>query len=157
MEGRSVSINERIRALGHELPGMQSPIGSYVPATRVGDLVWTSGQLPLDEGRIVSEGRLGDEVDIEAGKLAARFACLNGLAAVADLIGNLELVRRVVKITGFVSSTSSFHDHSLVLDGASSLIGDIFDERGRHVRSAVGVASLPKGSCVEIELCVEVE
>jgi enamine deaminase RidA (YjgF/YER057c/UK114 family) len=155
------SPERRLHALGLTLPPVATPLASYVPATRTGDLVFTAGQLPLVDGVLEATGPVGAGPDARvspehAADLARRCA-LNGLAAVSDLLGGLSRVTRVVKVTGFVASAPGFTGQPGVIDGASRLVGDVFGEAGRHARSAVGVAVLPLDAPVEVELVVEVE
>jgi enamine deaminase RidA (YjgF/YER057c/UK114 family) len=136
------------------LPPVAAPAGAYVPAVRSGSLVFTAGQLPLVDGALVATGKLGAEVGTEQGRDLARTCALNALAAVDGLIG-LDAVAQVVKVVGFVASAPGFTAQPVVLNGASELLGEIFGAAGRHARSAVGVAELPLGAPVEIELVVE--
>ena len=145
----------RLAELGLELPKTATPLGAYVPAVRSGQHVYVSGQLPLIDGELRTTGKVGAEVSPEdARELAARCA-LNALAAIDALVG-LDKVVKVVKVTGFVASAEGFTGQPGVLNGASDLFGALFGEAGRHVRSAVGVAELPLGSPVEVEVVVEV-
>lgn len=147
---------ERLAALGLTLPPVAAPVAAYVPAVRVGDLVFTSGQLPFVDGAlpatgpVSADGAEGTVASDVAADLAARCA-LNGLAAVHALVG-LPDGLRVVKVTGFVASAPGFTGQPGVVDGASRLLGEVFGDDGRHARSAVGVAALPLGSPVEVEL-----
>jgi enamine deaminase RidA (YjgF/YER057c/UK114 family) len=146
----------RLAELGLALPAVAAPLGVYVPALRSGPHVYVSGQLPLVDGKLPVTGKVGAEVsEAEARELAARCA-LNALAAIDALVG-LNTVVQVVKVTGFVASAPGFTGQPAVLNGASDLLGDVFGEAGRHVRSAVGVAELPLGAPVEVEVVVEVE
>jgi enamine deaminase RidA (YjgF/YER057c/UK114 family) len=145
---------ERLRELGLTLPAVAAPAGAYVPARRAGSLVFTAGQLPLVDGALRASGKVGAEVEPEEAKDLARLCALNGLAAVEDLVG-LETVAGVVKVVGFVASAPGFTGQPGVLNGASELLGSVFDDAGRHARSAVGVAELPLGAPVEVELVVE--
>ena len=146
---------ERLKDLGYELPAVPRPAGSYVPAARTGSLLFTAGQLPLKEGALAYVGKVGGEVSAEEAKEAARLCAINALAAVEAEAG-LKNVRRVVKMTGYVSSAAGFNDQPMVLNGASELLGEVFGEKGVHARSAVGVAELPLDAPVEVELVVEV-
>jgi enamine deaminase RidA (YjgF/YER057c/UK114 family) len=146
----------KLAALSLVLPTMAAPVGSYVPAVRSGSLVWTSGQLPLVDGALTATGKVGAEVPAEAAKDLAGICALNALAAVKAQIGDLALVRRVVKVVGFVASSPDFTGQPGVVNGASELLGAVFGEAGRHARSAVGVAALPMDAPVEVELVVEV-
>lgn len=150
------TVSERLRELGIELPAVAAPVAAYVPALRVGDQVWTSGQLPFIDGKLPATGQVGAEVDADQAADLARTAVLNALAAVDSVVG-VDHVTRVLKIVGFVSSAADFHGQPGVVNGASEVIGEIFGEAGAHARSAVGVAELPLDSPVEIELVVEVD
>jgi enamine deaminase RidA (YjgF/YER057c/UK114 family) len=150
-----VSWSDRLTELGLVLPPVTTPAGVYVPAARSGSLVFTAGQLPLVDGVLAATGKLGAEISIEHGQQLARTCVLNALAAVNDLVG-LDAVVQVVKVVGFVASASGFTAQPVVVNGASELLGEVFGEAGAHARSAVGVAELPLGAPVEIELIVEV-
>ena len=148
--------SRRLADLGLSLPTVPAPLAAYVPAVRFEDLVYTAGQLPLVNGTLRAVGKVGAEVSVEDAAECARIAALNGLAAVADLTGDLDVIRRVVKVVVYVASVSGFTDHPLVANGASGLLKEIFGEAGRHARSAVGVAALPLDAPVEVELVVAV-
>ena len=148
------SPEERLKDLGYELPAIPRPAGSYVPAARAGSLLFTAGQLPFKEGALAYVGKVGREVSVEEAQQAARLCAINALAAVEAEAG-LENVRRVVKVTGYVSSAADFNNQPMVLNGASELLGEVFGEKGIHARSAIGVAELPLDAPVEIELVVE--
>ena len=150
-----MGFHARLRELGYELPGVAKPLASYVPAVRVGNQVWTSGQLPLVEGTLPLTGKVGAEVTTEQAQEQARIAALNALAAIDAEVG-LDNVSRVVKIVGFVASDPAYGDQPVVINGASDFIGEVFGDAGKHARSAVGVAALPKNAPVEIELIVEI-
>jgi enamine deaminase RidA (YjgF/YER057c/UK114 family) len=147
---------ERLQELGISLPAPATPVAAYVPCVRTGDLVYVSGQVPMVDGKPSHLGHLGDDVDLEAGRAAARTCAVNVLAALKAELGELSGVRRVVKVTGFVASTADFTDHPKVVNAASELFGDVFGDAGRHARAAVGVAALPLGVPVEVEAIVEV-
>ena len=147
---------ERLQQLGVSLPTPAAPVAAYVPCVRTGNLVYVSGQVPLVDGKPSHTGHLGDDVDLEAGRAAARTCAVNVLAALKAELGELSGVRRVVKVTGFVASTADFTDHPKVVNAASELFGDVFGDAGRHARAAVGVAALPLGVPVEVEAIVEV-
>jgi len=149
-----VTVAARLAELGISLPPVAAPVAAYVPAVRVGDMVYTSGQLPFVGGALTVTGRVGDEVTPEAAAAAARTATLNALAAVAAVAGGLDGVARVVKVVVYVASAPGFHGQPAVANGASHLIGEVFGDAGTHARSAVGVAALPLGSPVEVELVV---
>jgi enamine deaminase RidA (YjgF/YER057c/UK114 family) len=145
---------ERLRELGLTLPSVATPAGAYVPARRSGSLVFTAGQVPFVDGVLAATGKVGAEITPEQGYELARTCTLNALAAVDDLVG-LDAVAGVVKVVGFVASAPGFTGHPGVINGASELLGAVFGEAGRHARSAVGVAELPLGAPVEVELVVE--
>jgi enamine deaminase RidA (YjgF/YER057c/UK114 family) len=150
-------VEDRLAALGRALPGVAAPVAAYVPAVRSGSYVFTSGQLPMVDGSLAATGKVGADVTAEQAKeLAATCAC-NALAAIKALIGDLDQVRRVVKVVGFVASVPEFTGQPGVINGASELLGAVFGEKGVHARSAVGVAVLPLDAPVEVELIVEVD
>ena len=152
----TVSVEARLRDLGIQVPALPPPVAVYVPAVQTGNLVFASGQTPTIDGVLQVQGRLGDNVSIEDGQRAARLAALNCIAEVRGLLGSLDRVARVVRLTGFVASAPGFNQQPAVINGASQLIEEIFGEAGRHARSAIGVAELPGGAPVEVELIVEV-
>lgn len=146
---------DRLAELGITLPQVAPPAGAYVPAMRAGSLVFTAGQVPFVDGKIAATGKVGAEISPEEAKAHARTCALNGLAAVDGLVG-INAVIRVVKVVGYVASAEGFTGQPTVLNGASELLGEIFGDAGKHARSAVGVAELPLGVPVEVELVVEV-
>ncbi|MDT5172470.1 MAG: hypothetical protein QOD02_5851, partial [Mycobacterium sp.] len=133
-----------------------APLAAYVPAVRTGNLVYTSGQLPIEGGKLALSGKVGADVTPEDGKALARTCALNALAAVASVVP-LDTVTRVVKVVGFVASAPGFNGQPGVINGASELFGEIFGDHGAHARSAVGVSELPLDAPVEVELIVEVD
>ena len=145
----------RLAKLGIRLPPVAAPAAAYVPAVRAGSLVFTSGQLPFVDGGLRRTGKVGGSVDIEAAAADAKVCALNALAAVDELVG-LDAVVRVVRVVGYVASAEGFTGQPRVINGASELLGKIFGDAGQHARSAVGVAELPLGAPVEVELTVEV-
>jgi len=145
----------RLDELGLTLPPVVLPLAAYVPAVRTGSLVFTSGQLPMVDGSLPATGKVGAQVTPERAAELARFCILNALAAVDALVG-LDNVVRIVKVVGYVASTPDFTGQPGVVNGASTLLGDVFGDAGAHARSAVGVAALPLDAPVEIELIVEV-
>lgn len=151
-----MSASERLAELGIELPPVAAPVAAYVPATRVGNQIWTSGQLPSVSGELTATGKIGDQLTADDGAEAARVAALNALAAVADVAGGVDRIKRVVRVVVFVASTPGFTGQPAVANGASDMFGDVFGDAGAHVRSAVGVAVLPLDAPVEVELVVEV-
>ncbi|HME15484.1 MAG TPA: RidA family protein [Mycobacterium sp.] len=150
-----MSASARLNELGIELPEVAKPLASYVPAVRSGNLVYTSGQLPMQAGKLAATGKLGDDVTPEQGRALARICTLNALAAVDSLVG-IDAVTQVVKVVGFVASAPGFNGQPGVVNGASHLLAEVFGDHGSHARSAVGVAELPLDSPVEVELVVEV-
>lgn len=152
-------VAARLAELGLELPAVAAPAGDYLPAVRSGQLVFTAGQLPFVDGALAATGVVGEApglVTPEAARDLAARSALNALAAAATVLGSLDEVVRVVKVTGFVASDPAFTGQPGVVNGASELLGRVFGEAGRHARSAVGVAALPLGSPVEVELVLEV-
>jgi len=147
---------EKLRALGLELPPAPKPVGAYVPAVRTGNLVFVSGQLPFKGGELVARGHVSGEVPVELAQACARQACLNALAVLAAEVGGLEKVVRIVRLTGHISSDRGFTDQAKVLNAASELLVQVFGDAGRHSRAALGAADLPLGAPVELELIVEV-
>lgn len=145
----------RLAELGHTLPDAATPMAAYVPAVRTGNLVYTSGQLPLIDGELQHAGKVGDTVQPDEAAIAARTCTLNALAAIDRLVG-LDSIERIVKVVGFVASADGFTGQPAVINGASTLLTEIFEEAGAHARSAVGVAELPLDTPVEVELIVEV-
>lgn len=150
-------IEEKIRELGLEIPEVAKPLAAYIPAKRVGNLIMTSGQVPLVKGIINYAGKVGVELNEEEGQKAAEVCALNCLAAIKGIIGNLDKIVEVVKLTVFVASAPDFTAQPKVANGASELLGKIFGDAGKHVRSAVGVTSLPLNAAVEIEMIVRVK
>lgn len=149
-------IESRLAELGLSIPAVAKPVAAYVPASISGHLVFTAGQLPFVEGALPATGKVGAEVLAEDAARYAGLCVLNALAAVQGVIGSLDRITRIVKVTGFVASAPDFTGQPVVLNGASTLLGEIFgDEIGTHARSAVGVAVLPLDSPVEVELIVE--
>jgi enamine deaminase RidA (YjgF/YER057c/UK114 family) len=150
-----MTATTKLAELGIELPGVVAPLAAYVPAIRTGNLVYTSGQLPMVAGELVMTGKVGGDVSPEDAKALARVCALNALAAVHSLV-DIDAVTRVVKVVGFVASAPGFHGQPGVVNGASTLLGEVFGDAGSHARSAVGVSELPLNSPVEVELIVEV-
>ena len=153
-------VEERLKQLGLEVPDLVAPVGAYVPALRQGDLVFTSGQLPMVSGALLQSGKVGAAgdagVSADDAKALARTCALNAIAAVKSVIGDLDKVTRVVKVVGFVACDPAFTGQPGVINGASELLGTAFGDAGVHARSAVGVASLPLDAPVEVEIIVAV-
>jgi enamine deaminase RidA (YjgF/YER057c/UK114 family) len=149
-------IEQKIIDLGLVLPETAKPLAAYIPAVQSGNLVFTSGQLPMVAGKLAETGKVGGSVSPERANELATVCALNALAAVKTVIGDLDKIKRIVKVVGFVSSTPDFSGQPAVVNGASQFLGEVFGDKGIHARSAVGVAVLPLDAPVEIELIVEV-
>ncbi|MFI9559667.1 RidA family protein [Nonomuraea endophytica] len=147
---------ERIAELGLTLPEVVPPLAAYIPAVRTGNLVYTSGQVPMVEGKLVGSGRVGADLTAEEAAGHARICALNAIAALKSQVGDLAQIVRIVKVVVFVASAPDFTGQPGVGNGASDLLRDVFGDAGVHARSAVGVASLPLGASVEVELIAEV-
>jgi enamine deaminase RidA (YjgF/YER057c/UK114 family) len=152
----SGAVEAKIAELGLTLPEVAAPAGAYVPALRSGSYVYTAGQVPFVDGKLPAAGKVGAEVSAEQAKELAGVCALNALAAVKSVVGDLDRIVRVVKVVGFVASAPDFTAQPGVINGASELLGEVLGEKGRHARSAVGVAVLPLDSPVEVEIQVEV-
>ncbi|WP_455378565.1 RidA family protein [Petrachloros mirabilis] len=146
----------KLKELGIELPQAPKPVATYIPAVRVGDLLFLSGVLPMQNGELAFTGKLGRELNVPQGMEAAKVALLNALAIAKQELGSLDRITRVVKVVGHVASAEGFTDQPQVLNGASDLLVSIFGETGRHARVAVGAAELPRRAAVEIELILAV-
>jgi enamine deaminase RidA (YjgF/YER057c/UK114 family) len=155
--GQDGMIESKLKAMAITLPEAGKPIGSYVTSVRTGNLLYTSGHIPYNDGKTKLTGKLGRDLTVEEGNKVARNVALNCLATVKASIGDLDKVKRIVKVLGLVNATEDFKDQPKVMNGASDLLVEIFGEKGKHARSAVGVASLPNGVPVEIEMILEVE
>lgn len=147
---------ERLAELGLTLPEVVPPLAAYIPAIRSGDYVYTSGQLPIADGELKRTGKVGAEVSAEDAKELAGLCALNALAAVKSQVGDLSKIVRIVKVVGFVASSPDFTGQPGVINGASELLAEVLGEAGKHARSAVGVAVLPRDAPVEVELIAEV-
>lgn len=152
----SGAVEAKLTELGLTLPEVSAPAGAYVPALRSGAYVYTAGQVPFVDGKLPAAGKVGAEVSAEQAKELAGVCALNALAAVKSVVGDLDRIVRVVKVVGFVASAPDFTAQPGVINGASELLGEVLGEKGRHARSAVGVAVLPLDSPVEVEIQVEV-
>jgi enamine deaminase RidA (YjgF/YER057c/UK114 family) len=150
-----MSFEARLRELGIELPAPPKPVATYVPAVQAGDLLFLSGVIPVRNGKLTMEGKLGRDLTVEQGYEAARIALLNALSIVRTELGTLDRVKRIVRLVGHVASAEGFVQQPAVINGASDLLVSIFDEAGRHARVAVGAAQLPLNSPVELELIVQ--
>jgi len=151
------SIEKKLEQIGLKLPEIPKPVAAYIPAKQSGKLVFTAGQLPMVNGELISKGILGLTVEIEEANKAARVCTLNALAAIKAVIGDLDRIKQIVRVVGYVASIQTFTQQPAVVNGASELLLEIFGESGKHARSAVGMAVLPLNASVEIELTVEVE
>jgi len=149
-------VEDKIKELGVTLPQTPKPVAAYIPALQTGNYVYTSGQIPLQDGKLKYTGKIGSEFSLEEGQKAAELCALNGLSAIKSVIGDLDKIDRVIKVTVFVNSAAGFTDQSKVANGASEFLGKVFGEKGKHVRSAVGVNELPLNSAVEVEMIVKV-
>jgi len=147
---------DRLKELQLELPPVAPPAGAYIPVVRTGNLVFTSGQLPMLQGKIQAAGHVPADVPVKAAQAAARQAALNALAAVRSVVGSLDHVTRIVRVNVFVNSSAGFTEQAVVANGASQLLMDIFGEAGRHTRCAIGAAELPLNAAVEVDLVAEV-
>lgn len=152
-----MSYEEKLKGLGITIPDVPKPVAAYVPGVKVGQFVYTSGQLPLVNGTLLHTGKVGREVSAQEAYEAAKLCAINCLSVVRSLVGSLDNIKRVVKVTGFVSSAEGFQQQPQVVNGASELLGKVFGDAGVHARSAVGVAELPMGAPVEVEMIIEVQ
>jgi enamine deaminase RidA (YjgF/YER057c/UK114 family) len=150
-------VELKLKELGILLPEPAKPVAAYIPAKQSGKLVFTAGQLPMVKGELISKGLLGQDVEVEDANKAARVCTLNALAAIKGVIGDLDQIKQIVRVVGYVASVPTFTQQPSVVNGASELLLEIFGEAGKHARSAVGMAVLPLNASVEIELTVEVE
>ena len=152
-----MSISDRMNELGIELPRAPAPVGAYVPYVISGSLMFISGQVPIRDGAMIHEGKVPLDVTVEQGQECAALCFLNAIAQAKAALGDLERVERIVRMTGYVAVAADFTDQPLVVNGASNLAVDIFGEKGKHARVAVGVAELPLGAPVELEVILEVK
>ena len=151
-----MSVESRLAEIGLNLPEIATPVAAYVPAVRSGNLIFLSGQLPMVNGELPQTGKVGGTVTPDEAHELAKICALNGIAAVKGLIGDLEKVVRIVKVTGFVASVPDFVSAPVVVNGASNVLLQAFGDKGVHARSSLGVAALPLDAPVEVELIVEV-
>ena len=156
MAAEGTTPEERLASLGLSVPDVAKPVAAYIPALRTGNYVFTSGQLPMRDGQLITTGKVGGEVTPEEAGECARQCALNALAAVKAELGDLSQVKRIVKAVVFVASTPDFTGQPKVANGASELLGEVFGDAGKHARSAVGVSVLPLDVPVEVEIIVEV-
>lgn len=149
-------IEKKLSELGFTVPEALKPLASYIPVTKTGNLVFTAGQIPLKDGSLAYSGKVGKDIGLEDGIKAAEICTINCLSVIKSEIGNLDNIKKVVKVTVFVNSAEGFTDQPKVANGASDLLVSVFGDKGKHVRSAVGVNELPINCAVEIEMIVEV-
>lgn len=152
-----MKVEEKLKSLGITLPQTPKPVAAYIPAIQVNDLVYTSGQLPIVNGQLKYKGKLGKEITTEQGYDAAKICVLNALSAIKSIVGDLDRIEQVVKVVGFVASAEGFTEQPAVVNGASEFLKELLDEKGAHARSAVGMAELPLGAAVELEMIVKIE
>ena len=152
----SMPVREKLALLGLTIPPAPKPLASYVPAVQAGEVLYLSGMLPFEHGVVLHPGLLGREVSAEQGAAAARLALLNGLAVIESTVGSLERIVQIVRLNGYVASAPGFDQQPAVLNGASNLLVELFGDRGRHSRVAIGVAALPLQASVELDLVVQV-
>lgn len=149
-------VEELLAQLGIRLPPAAAPVASYVPVRISGDLAYVSGQVPFEDGKVLSTGKLGAEISIQDGRSAARRCALQALAALRESLGSLDRVRGIVQLTVYVASAPGFTDQPEVANGASDLLVEIFGDEGKHSRAAVGVAELPLGAPVEVSVTAKI-
>jgi len=149
-------IRKRLKDLGISIPNAPKPAGSYVPVVLTGKLAFVSGQIPIKDGQVVYQGKVGDTQSIDDAQEAAKLCVINGLAQIEAYCGTLDNLEKIIKISGFVNSTKDFTEHPKVINAASDLLMKIFDEKGKHSRIAIGVSSLPLNATVEIDMIVEI-
>ena len=148
-------IEDKLRELSIDLPTPPNPAGSYIPVVTTGDLAFVSGQIPMKEGKVVFEGKVPNEQSLDAARDAAKICIINGLAQLKANLGSLDKITKFVRISGFVNSNPEFTEQPKVINAASDLLVEIFGDMAKHSRIAVGVASLPLNSTVEIDMIVE--
>lgn len=152
-----MKIEEKIKSLGYVVPATPKPVAAYIPAVLVDNFVFTSGQIPVVAGELKFKGKVGRDISPEQGYEAARVCALNALSAIRSVIGDLDNIDRIVKVVGFVASAEGFNGQPAVINGASEFLREVFGESGMHARSAVGVAELPLGAAVEVEMIVKIK
>ena len=150
-----IMIEEKLESLGIKLPNPPTPAGSYVPTIRTGNLLFISGQIPMEDGKVIFTGKVSDD-NLETAQKSARMCAINILAQIKREVGNLDKVSKIVRLSGFVNSVSEFSQHPKVINAASDLFFEIFGDIGKHSRIAVGVASLPLDSMTEIDAVIEI-
>jgi len=151
-----MTTEEKLRELGITLPPAPAAVGAYLPWTRTGNLVFTSGQLPWLEGKLAYTGKLGADLGVDQGYQAARLCAINAIAQLKAAAGDLERVRQIVRVEGYVHAAPGFHDHPKVLNGASDLLNEVFGTRGRHARTALGINEMPLNAAVQLVVLAEI-
>jgi enamine deaminase RidA (YjgF/YER057c/UK114 family) len=151
-----MSVEERLAELGLELPPAPKPVASYVPVATDDGVAYVAGQIPMEEGKPLATGRVGEDLSVEEAHALARRCALQALGALKEELGSLDRVRRVIKVTVWVASSETFTEHPQVANGASDLLVEVFGEAGKHARAAVGTPSLPLGAPVEVEMIVSI-
>ena len=149
-------IEEKLESMGIKLPNPPTPAGSYIPVVKVGNVLYISGQIPMEDGKVLFTGKVSDD-NLETAQKSAKMCAINILAQIKREVGNLEKVTRIIRLSGFVNSSLEFYHHPKVINAASDLLFEIFGEKGKHSRIAVGVASLPLNSMTEIDAIIQVE
>ena len=147
----------KLKEMGIELPEAPKPLAAYVPAVQAGDFVFSSGQIPMAAGELKYKGKVGADLTEEQGQEAARQCAINCLSAVKGLVGSLDKIEKITKVTGFVNSAPGFTAQPKVINGASEFLGEVFGEAGKHARSAVGVSELPLNAAVEVEVIIKLK
>ncbi|MBM7866831.1 RidA family protein [Heliobacterium gestii] len=151
-----MSVEAKLQEMGITLPEAPKPVAAYVPAVKAGDFIYTSGQIPFVNGELKYKGKVGKDLTAEKAYEAAKVCCLNCLGVIKGQVGDLNQVKKIVKVTGFVNSAAGFQGQPGVINGASELLGQLFGDKGQHARSAVGVNELPLDAAVEVEMIVQV-
>lgn len=151
-----MKIEAKLKSMGLELPEVPKPVAAYVPAIKEGDLVFTSGQIPLVNGELKYKGKVGKDFTEAEGYAAAKICALNCLSVIKSQIGSLDNIKQIIKVVGFVNSADDFYMQPKVINGASEFLGELFGEKGQHARSAVGVNALPLNATVEVEMIVKI-
>jgi enamine deaminase RidA (YjgF/YER057c/UK114 family) len=154
--GKHIMIDEKLASLNITLPTPPKPAGSYIPIVKTGNMIFVSGQIPMKDGQVQFKGQVPTSISVEEAQSAARLCIINILAQLKSELGTLDKISKIVRVSGFVSSSQEFYEHPKIINTASDLLFEIFGEKGRHTRIAVGVASLPLNSAVEIDLIAEI-
>lgn len=152
-----MSINEKLNKMGIQIPQTPKPVAAYVPAVKTGSYIYTSGQIPSVDGKLMYKGKVGKDLSLEEGYEAAKICAINCLSAIKSLIEDLDNIDKVIKVTGFVNSAEGFNLQPKVVNGASDFLGNLFGDKGAHARSAVGVSCLPLDAAVELEMIVKIK